>query len=125
MFQCGFSGPAHVYCSCSSTLGFSYKINLLSDRIYGEWMTIASEEVKVPEPRLQPPVPAVAPPRLPAFAELLADEVSRKMVVVFNGPILRLTNAFDSGSDRIRGEYMPILTKIAQALRNGTNSALR
>lgn len=102
-------------------LAFSYKINLLSDRIYGDWMTIASEEVKVPEPPPPAPVPAVAPPRLPAFADLLADEVSRNMVIVLNGPILRITNSFDSGSDQIRREYLPMLSKIAQALKTGTS----
>jgi type VI secretion system protein ImpK len=103
-------------------LGFSYKINTASNRIYGDWMTIASEEVRIPEP---PPVAPVSVPRppsqLPRFDSLLADEAARKMVVVLNGPILRLTNAFDSGSDQIRKEYMPLLSKIAQALKNGTS----
>ncbi len=98
---------------------FSYKINSISDRIYGNWMTIASEEVKIAEP---PPPPLPPSPHLPKFADLLADEVSRNMVVVLNGPILRLTNAFDSGSDQIRKEYMPMLSKIAQALKSGTSS---
>ena len=99
-------------------LWFSYKINLMSDRIYGDWMTIASEEVKLPEP----PAPApVAQPALPNFNNILANEVSRNMVVVLVGPILRLTNAFDSGSDQIRKEYMPMLSKIALALKNGTS----
>jgi type VI secretion system protein ImpK len=100
-------------------LWFSYNINLKSDRIYGDWMTIASEEAKIPEP--PPPAPVVAPPpvRLPRFGDLLADEISRKMVVVLDGPILRFTSAFDSGSDQIRKEYLPMLSKIAQALANG------
>ena len=98
-------------------LGFSYSINKESDRIYGDWMTIASQEAKIPQP---PPNYAVAPApaSFPNFRDLLANEIHRKMVVVLSGPILRLTNAFDSGSDRIRGEYMPLLTKIAQAFRN-------
>jgi len=102
-------------------LAFSYKINLLSDRIYGDWMTIASEEVKVPEPLPPPSSPAPAAPRLPGFADLLANEISRNMVQVLDGPILRMTNAFDSGSDQIRREYLPMLSKIAQALKNGTS----
>ena len=103
-------------------LGFSYKINLASNRIYGDWMTIASEEVKIPEPPPAAPVYVPAPPpRLPRFGDLLANEVASKMVVVLDGPILRLTNAFDSGSDQIRKEYMPLLSKIGQALKNGTS----
>lgn len=99
---------------------FSYNINLKSDRIYGDWMTIASEEAKIPEPQ---PAPVVAPPpvRLPRFGDLLADEISRKMVVVLDGPVLRFTSAFDSGSDQIRREYLPMLSKIAHALANGTS----
>src|SRR5208283_1685108 len=64
-------------------LGFSYKINLASNRIYGDWMTIASEEVKIPEPPPAAPVYVPAPPpRLPRFGDLLANEVASKMVVV-------------------------------------------
>lgn len=97
-------------------IGFSFKINGLSDNIYGDWMTIASKEVKIPEP---PPPAAPASPSLPRFGDLLASEASRNMVVVLAGPVIRLTNAFDSGSDQIRSEYIPVLSKIAQALRDG------
>jgi type VI secretion system protein ImpK len=102
-------------------LGFSYKINLASNRIYGDWMTIASEEVKIPEPPPAAPVYVAPRPPLPRFGDLLANEVARQMVIVLEGPVLRLTNAFDSGSDQIRKEYMPLLSKIAQALKNGTS----
>ncbi|MGA2403059.1 MAG: type IVB secretion system protein IcmH/DotU, partial [Syntrophobacteraceae bacterium] len=62
-------------------LGFSYKINIASNRIYGDWMTIASEEVKIPEPPPAAPVYVPAPPSsLPRFDDLLANEVARKMV---------------------------------------------
>ncbi|MDR3567336.1 MAG: type IVB secretion system protein IcmH/DotU [Syntrophobacteraceae bacterium] len=96
-------------------LGFSYKINRTSDLIYGDWMTIASKQPKPPQPAhvfVPPPAPG-----LPDFRSLLADEIEKKMVVVLDGPIVRLTSAFDSGSDRIKQEYMPLLVKIARALR--------
>ena len=103
-------------------LGFSYKINLASNRIYGDWMTIASEEVRIQEPPPPAPVSVPAPsPSLPRFGDLLANEVAGKMVIVLDGPVLRLTNAFDSGSDQIRKEYMPLLSKIGHALKNGTS----
>jgi type VI secretion system protein ImpK len=103
-------------------LGFSYKINLASNRIYGDWMTIASEEVRIQEPPPPAPVSVPAPsPSLPRFGDLLANEVAGKMVIVLDGPVLRLTNAFDSGSDQIRKEYMPLLSKIGHTLKNGTS----
>lgn len=97
-------------------LGFSFKINRASDLIYGDWMTIASEQPKM----VQPAHVLVAPPApsLPDFTNLLADEIEKKMVVVLAGPVIRLTSAFDSGSDRIREEYMPLLLKIGRAVRN-------
>jgi type VI secretion system protein ImpK len=105
-------------------LGFSYAISRASNRIYGDWMTIASEEMRTPEPP-PPPSPSVqtppVPSRVPNFRELLADEIDRKMVVVLDGPILRLTNAFVSGSDQIRKEYQPMLAKIAQELKKSTS----
>ncbi len=105
-------------------LGFSYAISRASNRIYGDWMTIASEEVKAPEPQPTAPAPVPAQPapgRASKFKELLANEMDRKMVVVLDGPILRLTNAFASGSDQLRKEYQPLLAKIAQELKNGSS----
>jgi type VI secretion system protein ImpK len=99
-------------------LAFSFKVNGISDNIYGDWMTIASREATIPEPS----APLPPPPNLPDFSQLLASEISRNLVAVLPGPIIRLTNAFDSGSDRIRSEYVPVLTKIARALGNGTGS---
>lgn len=104
-------------------LGFSYAISRASNRIYGDWMTIASEEVRAPEPQAPVPTPQApsSPSRISNFKELLAEEIDRKMVVVLDGPILRLTNAFGSGSDQIRRDYQPLLIKIAQELKSGTS----
>jgi type VI secretion system protein ImpK len=51
----------------------------------------------------------------------LADEIGKKLVVLAPGPILRLTAAFDSGKDQVRTEYMPLLHKVGQALKDGTS----
>jgi type VI secretion system protein ImpK len=105
-------------------IGLLYAINAASDRIsYGESQTIASEEVKISAPLPLPP-PVVIPPPPPQFpncADFLAAEVRSSMVACAPGPIVRLTNAFDSGKDEVRKEYIPILKKIAQALKNGTS----
>jgi type VI secretion system protein ImpK len=120
--------PMWVLAACACLLlvlvylGYLYSINMASNNIYyGESMTIASDEVKTPEPPRIPVVVVPPPKRLTRFGDLLADEIGRKMVVVLDGPILRLTNAFDSGSDQIRKEYMPMLSKIGQALKNDTS----
>jgi len=102
-------------------LGFSYALNRASDRLYGDWMTIAVEEAKtIPEPPAPPPQKP-APSRTPRLEDVLAPEIAQKMVVVLDGPILRLTNAFASGSDQIRKEYIPVLEKIAQEMQKNSS----
>ncbi len=43
------------------------------------------------------------------------------MVTVLDGPILRLSNAFPSGSDQILKDFRPMLAKIARELKNDTS----
>ncbi|MEN6439743.1 MAG: type IVB secretion system protein IcmH/DotU [Syntrophobacter sp.] len=115
-------------------LGFSYALNMASNRIYGDWMTIAVQESKVVAPEPPPVViaPAITPPpqaevqppvpnRAQEFADLLADEIGQGKVIVLEGPIVRLTNAFQSGSDQLRKDYIPLLVKIARQLKNDTS----
>lgn len=113
-------------------LGFSYALNMASNRIYGDWMTMAVQEPKIvaPEPpavtaTVSPPQVEVTQPQAPSktriFADLLAPEVGQGKVVVLEGPVLRLTNAFQSGSDQLRKDYIPLLVKIAQKLKNDTS----
>lgn len=107
-------------------LGFSFAISRASNGVYAEWMALSREGVK---PRPEPvtvvtapiPIPEVvapAPSRTIAFNDLLSDEIRQGMVQVLDGPILRLTNAFQSGSDQIKKNYYPLLEKIAQVLKN-------
>jgi type VI secretion system protein ImpK len=43
------------------------------------------------------------------------------MVMVLDGPMLRIVNAFPSGSDQMRKDFRPMLAKIAQELANDTS----
>jgi type VI secretion system protein ImpK len=98
-------------------LGYSYAINRTSDRIYGQISALARKENKALATLPRTPVsPAV--PLHPAvkFERLLADEIAHNLVEVLDGNILRISNSFPSGSDRIKPEFRPLLTKIAQAL---------
>lgn len=126
-------------CLLAAYLGFSYAVNTASDRVYGQWAAIASEEARmVPEPQWTPPVEQMAeapepPPILPPveepaepgwaerFRELLAPEIERKMVEVLDPPILRITQAFASGSDQVKDDFLPMLIKIARELQDCTS----
>jgi type VI secretion system protein ImpK len=43
------------------------------------------------------------------------------MVTVLDSPILRISNAFPSGSDQILKDFRPMLAKIARELKNDTS----
>lgn len=58
--------------------------------------------------------PALA---LEMFKETLVRDIDQKRVAVLPGPVLRITNAFRSGSDQIKEEFFPLLTKIARVLK--------
>lgn len=111
-------------------LGYSYALSRASNRVYGQWMAIAAEEAKkIPEAQAPPSIPpqekvVQGPDRASKFRELLANEISQKMVKVLDGPILRLSSAFASGSDRIQSNYVPMLNKIAQALKKDSTTRI-
>jgi type VI secretion system protein ImpK len=103
-------------------LGFAYAINRSSDRVYGQLATLAREEVKTSAVRPQEPVaPAGIPIRADRFKRLLADEITREMVELLDGNILRISNSFPSGSDQIKKDFIPMLAKIARELKTDTS----
>jgi type VI secretion system protein ImpK len=111
-------------------LGFSYAINSDSDRVYNQLHDLAQEKVALPPiktvavfPDPEKPQPPITPPPLDKadrFRTLLAAEIAQHMVKVEDGPILRISNAFPSGSDQIRKDFQPMLAKIAGEVRQGT-----
>ena len=51
---------------------------------------------------------------------MLNAEIQRGMVEIVDGNILRVSNAFPSGSDQIKKDYIPMLSKIARELQSDT-----
>jgi type VI secretion system protein ImpK len=103
-------------------MGFAYAINGASNSTYQELAKAMQEEKRSP-PAKAPTVKRPSPPArrpLPAdrWESLLAAEISRGMVEVVDGNILRVSNSFPSGSDRVKKAYGPMLAKIAQELHN-------
>jgi type VI secretion system protein ImpK len=102
-------------------LGFAFAINRASDRVYDNLIATAQNIEKIQSSLPQRLIQWVKPP--PSVTErfriLLADEIARNSVEVLDGPILRLSNAFSSGSADIRNDFLPMLAKIAQELQNG------
>lgn len=103
-------------------MGFAFAIRGSSDRVYDELIAIAQnvekiQPVAVIQPvRLQPPAPSIAD----RFGKLLANEIAQNKVAVVDGPILRISNSFPSGSANIKKDFQPMLAKIAQELQNDT-----
>ena len=106
-------------------MGFTYAINRSSNRAYNQLAKVAREAPKTPPVRSRttpaPPVPAKKPIQADRFRRLLAGEIARDMVEVIDGNILRVSNSFPSGSDKIKKEYIPMLAKIAHELQAGTS----
>ena len=110
-------------------LGLSYALSSASNRIFSQWMAIASEEGKlIPEIQVATSMPVqdqliipVQPPksatRTQRYRELLADEIAKKMVEVLEGPIVRIINAFPSASDQMQNTFLPALDKVGQELK--------
>ncbi len=108
-------------------LAFLYAINQRSGPLMGQLYQV-SDAIKAPAaapvvvvtPQLE--IPAVVEPTVLEKVRLFLDpEIKQKKVAVVddNGKaLIRIlaTNFFASGSDRIRDEYQPLLTRISQAL---------
>lgn len=106
-------------------MGFAYAINRSSNRTYKHLAEVAREDIKAPPPRI--PATAAQPQsavdqsiRMDRFERLLSNEIARGIVDVVDGNILRISNAFPSGSDRIKKTYIPVLEKIARELGTDT-----
>jgi type VI secretion system protein ImpK len=105
-------------------MGFAYAVNSASNLTYQQLATFAREG-----PRSAPAVaqhPAVSPAstakpvRTIRFESMLSAEIQRGMVEIVDGNILRVSNAFPSGSDQIKKDYIPMLSKIARELQSDT-----
>ncbi len=126
--------------------GVIFYINRDSDRVARRIDKIAQKETVLPSnsqtttvPIVIPPAPAAmennsnvkdvvenSEPKLDAdrLKELLGEEIKEKRVVILNGPTVRITNAFQSGSDSVKDEFVPILHKLGKILSNYDSRAL-
>ena len=121
-------------------LGFSHALSSASDHAYNQIFALPREKVVLPplklttvepeqrepqEPEQREPQRPLSPqpprPTVDRWRTLLASEIAQNMVVVLDGPMLRIVNAFPSGSDQIRKDFRPMLAKIAQELENDTS----
>lgn len=111
-------------------LGFVYAANRASDSVYSQLMAVIQDKIEPPPSRsflLEPthvvqklePKPVID--LTTRFRRLLAEEISQKMVKVLDGPILRISNAFASGSEKVKPDYRPMLVKIAKELEAGSS----
>ena len=103
-------------------LGFAFAINGASDPLSKQLFALAQEDIKLDFPA----VSAVKTPtgRAERFKKLLAQEIGRNMVEVIDDRTLRIYNSFQSGSDRIKPEFAPMLDKIARELETGQDQVL-
>ncbi|WP_077731006.1 type IVB secretion system protein IcmH/DotU [Methylocaldum sp. 14B] len=108
-------------------LGFAFAVNSASDPVARDLFALAKDEVNLPVQKVATPAPVPAPKpvsKTERFKPILAWEISRNMVEVVDDRILRVRNSFDSGSDRVKPEFVPMLAKIAKELEAGGDGAL-
>ena len=54
------------------------------------------------------------------FKTIFTEEIESGKLLLLEGPTLRITNAFGSGSDRVKEAYVPMLARIARLLSAST-----
>jgi len=109
-------------------LGFVFAANRASDNVYGQLMALIQNKIEPPSPRSfllepssVPPAPEPGIDLTARFRRLLASEIVQNMVEVIDGPVLRISNAFLSGSEKVKSDYRPMLVRIAKELETGSN----
>jgi type VI secretion system protein ImpK len=101
--------------------GFSYALNGQSDRAFTTLASLPPQgEVRLIR-EVPPPPPPVRPALLPRVRKFLEPEIAQGLVTVFeDGQSLtvRIRNdgMFEIGSDEVAQRYLPILTRVGQAL---------
>ena len=116
--------------ACLIYLFFDFSLAGASDLTFNALAELPPHgEIVVPRPVVVPPPPppkpevmAAASPETPNFAKFLAPEIKQGLVKVFEDPqsiTVRLVNRtmFASGSATLSHSYLPLLDRIAEALR--------
>lgn len=106
-------------------LGLGWSLGAKSDDLYGRLAAL-------PLPAMQVQQVAVAPPSQPApfrLGEFLAAEVRDGLLDVHDGPdrsviVLRGDGLFASGADQVLSRYVPVLSRVADALNDTQGNIL-
>lgn len=104
-------------------IGFVLALNGRSDLVYKQLFDLAKEPIDIAQaaaPVVKPAIPA----RRERFKQLLAGEIAANMVEVIDDRTLRIRNSFESGSDKLKPEFEPMLKKIADELVAGKDRLL-
>lgn len=102
-------------------LGLSISLNRASDPLLGRVASLDGEVLARLEAAARPPTPDTAT-ALETLRQLLAEDIQAGRVTLesdASSAIVRVAGdgLFDSGSDRIRSEFRPVIERIAEAIR--------
>src|SRR5690606_22256967 len=108
--------------------GMSWSLGSKSDGVYTAMAGLKPPVLPAPAPKAPPPAPAAVPfgQTLMGF---LAPEIRENLLAVRNEAdrsviILRGDGLFTSGSNELRSEYIPVLSRVADALNQTQGSIL-
>ncbi|WP_353146754.1 DotU family type VI secretion system protein [Pollutimonas bauzanensis] len=111
-----------------SYFGMSWSLGSKSDGVYTAMAGLKPPVLPAPAPKAPPPAPAAVPfgQTLMGF---LAPEIRENLLAVRNEAdrsviILRGDGLFTSGSNDLRSEYIPVLSRVADALNQTQGSIL-
>lgn len=102
-------------------LGFLLAINSASDPLFNRISALSNEELPQAAPG---PVKLPERRRTERFKPLLKDDIAAKRVEVPDDFTLRVHNSFESGSDQVKAEFVPMLKRVAEELARGGDRAV-
>lgn len=105
-------------------IGFVLALNGRSDLAYKQLFELASQPIDIASAAPMPVVKPVSIERRERFKRILAREITANMVEVVDDRVLRIRNAFASGSDQLKPEFTEMLKKIADELAVGKDNLL-
>lgn len=118
-------GAIAALCLLLAYLGFALSINGVSDPVYKQLIALRNLPVPTCAPCAVPRIePRPNPGRADRFKRLLGREIGANMVEVVDDNVLRIRNSFNSGSDQLKPEFLPMLSKIAKELEAGQDRVL-
>jgi type VI secretion system protein ImpK len=106
-------------------MGFFWEIGKKSNQTYSNLINLAKnvEQPKIFHPNTSfsnIPNPIVQVSATDKWKTILKEEINQNKVTVLDGPIIRISDSFESGSSQIKKDYESILAKIARELENGS-----